>query len=146
MSDFYRYGDQTRAILRFAHIAAAEAKAEAITVEHVLLSLAWAAPELLGHFLHKPGSVESVVRQMCREVPRLTAPGAGAKEIALSSEVGLLLQRVAEEAGGSEIAPEHIVLAIMREENSRAADLLRSQGVDMAEVEGFVRSARRDSR
>jgi ATP-dependent Clp protease ATP-binding subunit ClpA len=140
MSDFDRYGGQARAILRFAHIAAVESKAQVITVEHVLLSLAWAAPEVLGRFLHEPGSVEFVVRQLCREVPRLTAPGAGAEEIAFSPEVVLLLQRVAEEAGRSEIIPEHIILAIMREEKSPAADLLRCQGVDVSEVERLVRS------
>jgi ATP-dependent Clp protease ATP-binding subunit ClpA len=140
MSDFYRYGDQARAILRFAHIAAVEAKAKVITVEHILLSLAWTAPELLGRFIREPGSAESLIRQLCHEVPRLTAPGTGAQEIAFSAEVALLLLRVAEEADESEIGPAHIMLAIMRDKKSRAADLLRSQGVDVAEVELFVRS------
>jgi ATP-dependent Clp protease ATP-binding subunit ClpC len=137
MFHFDRCGRQVGEILRSAHIVGAEARAPAVTVEHLLLSLAWTDPELLGRF----ASVNSVVVELCRDVPRLTAPGAGAEEIALSPDVVRVLRRADEEAGGSEIAPEHVLLAIMREENGRAVDLLRSQGVDFGEVERFVRPA-----
>lgn len=142
---FDRYDRKTRETLRFAHITAAEAKADCVSSEHVLSGLIRAAPDVLERFLGPAASVESIAVQLSREIPRLTPPETGSNEIALSPEVVSILQRAAQEASGFAVLPEHILFAIIDGEKSRAADLLRSAGIDVAEVQRFVQSRRRDS-
>ena len=140
-AQFDRYTRQSRDMLRFAHVVAAEAKIDVVSVEHLLLGLIWAAPQGIGRFL-PPASVESLTAQLSRDVPRIAPPGGGAKEVAFSPDVVRILERAAEDAGESEVFPEHMMLAIMREYSGRATELLRSHGVDVAELQRFVHPTR----
>jgi ATP-dependent Clp protease ATP-binding subunit ClpA len=140
MFDFDRYDRKTRDTLRFAHITAAEAKADCVSSEHLLSGLIRAAPGALERFLGSTAAVEAIAVQLSLVLPRLGGTEAGQDEIAVSPEVVSILQRAAHEASGADVHPEHILFAIMKVEKSPAAELLRSAGLDVAQLQRFVHS------
>ena len=130
---FERYTEKARRIIFFARYEASQFGSHGIEPEHLLLALfreARAALDALG----VPTNLEEELRS--------TAPASGEKistsvDLPLSHSAKRVLAYGAEEAealSSKYIAPEHLLLGILRESGTHAELLLRKHGVTIAPV------------
>jgi ATP-dependent Clp protease ATP-binding subunit ClpC len=130
---FERYTEKARRIIFFARYEAAQVGASKIEPEYLLLGLLRESRELIT----PPANLDDLVRELRAAMP---APG---KKISTSVDLPLtdpamrVLAYSAEEAerlNQQQIAPEHLLLALMREGGTPAAEILRKHEFTAARV------------
>ena len=133
---FERYTEKTRRIIFFARYEVSQFGASAIETEHLLLGLSREDQALLSRFLPEQISNDSIRRRV-EELTTIREKIATSIEIPFSSESHNVLKHTAEEAdslSSKHIKPEHLLLGLLREENSLAAKVLRESGVEYSVV------------
>jgi ATP-dependent Clp protease ATP-binding subunit ClpC len=134
---FERYTEKARRVIFFARYEASQFGATQIEAEHILLGLVREDKSLNHRFFHRTHiSFESVRREIeSRSVRRerhLTQP-----ELPLSIAAKHVLAFSAEESerlGHRHIGTEHLLLGLLREENSAAAEILYERGLRLSDV------------
>jgi catechol 2,3-dioxygenase-like lactoylglutathione lyase family enzyme len=137
---FERYNEKARRTIFFARYEASQFGSPEIEPEFILLGLLREDRALSARFLPSLNTTEG----LHREIERHRRPGEKIPTFAdlpLSTECKHVLAHAAEEAellGHGYVGPEHLLLGILREEQSFAAKLLQRNGVDIQAVRKAV--------
>jgi ATP-dependent Clp protease ATP-binding subunit ClpC len=129
---FERYTEKARRVIFFARYEASQFGAQAIEAEHILLGLLREDKQLAQKFFRNPNAtVESIRREIeDRTPPREKVPTS--VDLPLSQEARRVLNYAADESErlqSRQIGTEHLLLGILREEKSIAADILYERGL-----------------
>jgi ATP-dependent Clp protease ATP-binding subunit ClpC len=134
---FERYTEKARRVMFFARFEACQFGAPQIEPEHLLLGLIREDKKLTERFFHRAGAnVESIRSEIeNRTAARERASTQG--DLPLSEETIRALKFAAEESetlGNHHIGTEHLLLGLLREENSIAAEVLYARGLGLSGV------------
>ncbi|MBS1788833.1 MAG: ATP-dependent Clp protease ATP-binding subunit [Acidobacteria bacterium] len=134
---FERYTEKARRVVFFARYEASQFGSNQIEAEHVLLGLIREDKNLTYRFFHRShATVESIRREIeGRTVLRERIPNN--IDLPLSVEAKHVLAYAAEESerlGNRHIGTEHLLLGLLREENSLAAEILYERGLRLSDI------------
>ncbi|MBI4470927.1 MAG: ATP-dependent Clp protease ATP-binding subunit ClpC, partial [Acidobacteria bacterium] len=133
---FERYTEKARRVIFFARYEASQLGASAIEAEHILLGLLREDKGLTSRLLRSPTVIESMRKEIeSRAVVKEKV--STSVELPLSPEAKRILSHAAEESerlGNRSIGTEHLLLGLLREENSLAAELLYDRGLRLNAV------------
>src|SRR5689334_16619353 len=134
---FERYTEKARRVIFFARYEASQFGAIQIEAEHILLGLIREDRNLTYRFFHRShATVESIRREIeGRTVPRDRIPNN--IDLPLAGEAKRVLAFAAEESerlGNRHIGTEHLLLGLLREENSIAAEILYERGLRLSDI------------
>jgi Clp amino terminal domain, pathogenicity island component/NTF2 fold immunity protein len=128
---FERYTERARRAIFFARYEASQFGSVTIETEHLLLGLIREDKLLTNRFLRNDASIESIRKEIEGRTPiRERVPTS--VDLPLSMECKRILAYAAEEAerlNHHHIGTEHLLLGILREENSLAAQVLWERGL-----------------
>jgi hypothetical protein len=133
---FERYTEKARRVIFFARYEASHFGSPYIETEHILLGVLREDKGLSNRFLRSPGSVESIRKQI-EDHTTVRENVLTSVDLPLSNESKRVLAYAAEEAerlGHRHIGTEHLLLGLLREETSFAADILHERGLRLAIV------------
>ena len=136
---FERYTEKARRVIFFARYEASQFGSPYIETEHLLLGLMREDKALTNRFLRSHGVVESIRKQIEANTV-LREKTSTSVDLGVSNESKRVLAYASEEAerlGHKHIGTEHLLLGLLREENSFAANMLAERGllVDKVRVE-----------
>jgi ATP-dependent Clp protease ATP-binding subunit ClpC len=138
---FERYTEKARRVIFFARYEASQFGSPHIETEHLLLGLLREDKALTNRFLRSHGDVERIRRQI-KEHTVIREKVSTSVDLPLSNEGKRVLAYAAEEAEAlshKHIGTEHLLLGLLREEKSFAAELLHERGVRLATVREELR-------
>ncbi len=124
---FERYTEKARRAIFFAHYGASQTGSPYIETEHLLLGTLHESPQLVSF------PVDTIHEQIQRTALKREKVSASA-DLPLSNESKRVLAYAAEEAERlrhRHIGTEHLFLGLLREGNSRAANLLNERGITL---------------
>jgi len=127
---FEKYTEKARRVIFFARYEASQMGSPAIGVEHILLGIFREDKNLVGRFFPDPASVYASIREEIEQSHRDTEKAPVSIDLPLSAEAKRALQHAAETSSNlsqTYIGPEHLLLGILKEENSTASNLLRDR-------------------
>ncbi|HKN76358.1 MAG TPA: SgcJ/EcaC family oxidoreductase [Candidatus Acidoferrum sp.] len=133
---FERFTEKARRVIFFARYEASQYGSMSIETEHLLLGLFREDHALARKFLSEKGGAQSLRDEIESQITRGERLST-AVEIPISAECKRILNKAAEEAerlGTKHIAPEHILLGILHEQDCLAARLLQQRGLTLDEV------------
>jgi len=139
---FERYTEKARRVIFFARYEALQYGSQVISPEHILLGLMREDKTLSARFFpfRNNLSVETVRREVEERITlRERIPQSA--ELHLSNETKRILALAAEESRklkNRHIGPEHLLLGILREEKSIAAEILFGYGLRLQDVRDEV--------
>ncbi len=141
---FERYTEKARRVIFFARYEASQFRSPYIETEHLLLG---AMREVKQPLLAMLGAAEGL-EPLRSDLERVMGPRKGgistSVDLPVSNEVKRVLAYAAEEAERLEmkhIGGEHLVLGLLREDRSVAAEALRRHGLDLEKARTSVRQA-----
>jgi ATP-dependent Clp protease ATP-binding subunit ClpA len=145
---FERFTEIARQALFFAYDIAGERNGAEIDTPDLLGGLMLAEPNAVLRFCSSDAEnlrpAETGEQRLMRQREKFMAGAVQtAQEIPFSSNVILALQRAVQEAddlGQYFIRPEHLVLGLLREENTAESQTLRKAGVTLQEVRRVLRA------
>ncbi len=134
---FERYTEKARRVIFFARYEASQFGASQIEAEHILLGLIREDKNLTTRFFHRShANIESIRKEIeGRSVPRDRI--SSNVDLPLSGEAKRVLAFAAEESeklGNRHIGTEHLLLGLLREENSVAAEILYERGLRLSDI------------
>jgi ATP-dependent Clp protease ATP-binding subunit ClpA len=133
---FEKYTENARRVIFFARYEASQFGGAKIETEHLLLGLLKQNTDLIGRFAPDWKSIDSI----SKEITSRTPPGEklpATVDMPLSEECKRILAYATEEAerlSHSHIGPEHLLLGILRESGSVAAQVLNGHGLKLDAV------------
>jgi ATP-dependent Clp protease ATP-binding subunit ClpC len=133
---FERYTEKARRVIFFARYEASQFGSPYIETEHLLLGLLREDKALTNRFLRSHISVDAIRKQVEAHTT-IREKVSTSVDLPLSNECKRVLAYAAEEAerlGHKHIGTEHLLLGLLREETSFAAELLKERGVQLATV------------
>lgn len=133
---FERYTEKARRVIFFARFEASQYGSQYIETEHLLLGLLREDKAVASRFLRTHGSIESIRKEI---ESRITVHEriSTSVEVPLTQECRRILNHATEEAerlGHKHVGTEHLILGVLREEKSLAAELLQRRGLRLADV------------
>src|SRR5438477_9818469 len=141
---FERYTEKARRVIFFARYEASQFGSPCIETEHLLLGLLREDKALAARFLPSSASVESIRKQIEAHTT-MQEKVSTSVDLPLSHECKRVLAYGAEEAerlNHKHIGTEHLLLGLLREEKSFAADILHERGLRLTQVrEEIARSS-----
>ncbi len=134
---FERYTEKARRVIFFARYEASQLGALQIEAEHVLLGLIREDKTISNRFFHRAqASVEAIRKDVeSRIVLRPRHPHT--IDLPLSIEAKRVLAFSAEESerlSNRHIGTEHLLLGLLREENTLAAEILYERGIRLTDI------------
>jgi ATP-dependent Clp protease ATP-binding subunit ClpC len=140
---FERYTERARRVIFFARYEASQFGSVTIETEHLLLGLLREDKNLTNRFLKGTSSAESIRQEIEARMP-IREKVSTSVDLPLSLECRRILALAAEEAerlNHRHIGTEHLLLGILREENSIAGQVLQQRGLKVEVVrEELVRA------
>jgi ATP-dependent Clp protease ATP-binding subunit ClpA len=133
---FERYTQKARRAIFFARYEASQYGSTSIDTEHLLLGLVREDPILADRFLGQPNAEEGIRSEIESHIP-IRERISTSVELPLSLECNKILNLAAEESdrlGHRHIGTEHLLLGLLRMENSFAGKILLARGVEIAAV------------
>jgi ATP-dependent Clp protease ATP-binding subunit ClpC len=133
---FERYTEKARRVIFFARYEASNFGSPLIETEHMLLGLLREDKAMTNRFLRSHVTVESIRRQIETHTT-IREKVSTSVDLPLSDESKRVLTFAAEEAEGlghKHIGSEHLLLGLLREENSFAAKILAERGLQLGTV------------
>ncbi|MBO0725776.1 MAG: hypothetical protein J2P52_09270 [Blastocatellia bacterium] len=133
---FERYTEKARRVIFFARYEASQFGASQIETEHVLLGLVREDRKLTARFFARDTSVKSIrneIEERAGQAPRISTQ----IDLPLSGESKRALFFAAEESdqlGHRHIGTEHLLLGLLRVENSVAAEILNGRGLRLSDI------------
>jgi ATP-dependent Clp protease ATP-binding subunit ClpA len=140
---FERYTEKARRTIFFARYEASQYGGSYIETEHLLLGLLREDTALANRFLPSAAQIDSIREQIEAQTP-IRKKASTAVDLPLSHPCKRVLAYGAEEAermGHKHIGPAHLLLGLLREEKSFAAQLLRERGLTLDSVREQVRQS-----
>ena len=141
---FERYSEDARRALFFARARTQQRNGDSITPEDLLDGIVWASPHVIARVAPKLAeakasseTAEDLVSRLLREAALLDV----SKEIPFSDPTKLALGRGCEEADVFEhktIGAKHLLLGLLRDEDSQASRTLREADVTLRELRRIV--------
>src|SRR5690348_6631017 len=133
---FERYTEKARRVIFFARYEASQFGSPCIETEHLLLGLLREDKVLTNRFLRSSAAVESIRKQIEAQTT-MREKVSTSVDLPLSHECKRVLAYGAEEAerlNHKHIGTEHLLLGLLREEKSFAADILHERGLRLSQV------------
>jgi len=133
---FERYTERARRAIFFARYEAAQFGSTTIETEHLLLGLIREDKNLTNRHLHNMSAIESI-RSEIRGRSAIREKVSTSIDLPLSTECKRILAYAAEEAERlrhRHIGTEHLLLGILREEKSVAAEILQERGLRLDRI------------
>jgi len=134
---FERYTEKARRVIFFARYEASQFGASQIEAEHILLGLIREDKNLTNRFFHRAQANIDLIRKEIEGRTILRDRISTNIDLPLSSEAKRVLNYAIEESerlGNRHIGTEHLLLGLMREENSIAAEILYDRGLRLSEI------------
>jgi len=128
---FERYTERARRVIFFARYEASQFGITTIETEHFLLGLIREDKNLTNRFLRSSPQIESI-RKEVEGRTTIREKVSTSIDLPLSNECKRILAYSAEEAerlNHRHIGTEHLLLGILREEKSMAAEILQERGL-----------------
>ncbi len=135
-SMFERYTEKARRAIFFARYEASQFGSPRIETEHLLLGLTREDKVLADRFLRRQASLESIRKEIEGRRP-VREKISTSVDMPLSDECKRVLAYAAEEAeklNQEHIGTEHLLLGLLRERKSFAAEILQERGLTLAAV------------
>jgi len=133
---FEKYTDNARRVIFFARYEASQFGGPKIESEHLLLGLLKENKDLIRRFAPDWKSIDNILQEITnRTETREKLPAT--VDMPLSDECKRILAYAAEEAerlSHAHIGPEHLLLGILRESGSAAAQVLDGHGFKLPDV------------
>jgi ATP-dependent Clp protease ATP-binding subunit ClpC len=133
---FERYTEKARRVIFFARYEASQFGSPYIETEHLLLGLLREDKALTNRFLRSHAVVESIRKQVEAHTT-IREKVSTSVDLPLSNESKRVLAHAAEEAermSNKHIGPEHLLLGLLRTQESFAAALLKERGLQVDAV------------
>ena len=133
---FERYTEKARRVIFFARYEATQFGSPYIETEHLLLGLLREDKALTNRFLRSHASIESIRKQIEGRTTIREKVSTSA-DLPLSQECKRVLAYAAEEAerlSHKHIGTEHLLLGLLREEKSFAAEILHERGLRLTTI------------
>jgi uncharacterized damage-inducible protein DinB len=133
---FERYTEKARRVIFFARYEASQFGSPYIDSEHLLLGILREDKALANRLLRAQGSVESIHKQVEKNTA-IREKVSTSVDLPLSNECKRVLAYAAEEAerlAHTHIGTEHLLLGLLREEKSFAAEMLHERGLRLPVV------------
>ena len=131
---FERYTEKARRVIFFARYEASQFGSPFIETEHLLLGLLREDKALTNRFLRSHASIESIRKQIEGRTP-IREKVSTSVDLPLSQECKRVLAYAAEEAERlthKHIGTEHLLLGLLREDKSFAAEILHERGLRLS--------------
>src|SRR5579872_1779488 len=131
---FERYTEKARRVIFFARYEASQFGSPFIETEHLLLGLLREDKALTNRFLRSHASIESIRKQVEGRTP-IREKVSTSVDLPLSQECKRVLAYAAEEAeklSHKHIGTEHLLLGLLREDKSFAAEILHERGLRLS--------------
>lgn len=144
---FDRYTEKARRTIFFARYEASQFGSPSIETEHMLLGLLRESKELTFRFLKK--TPVELIRQQIEAATEKREHIPTSVDLPLSNECKRVLAYAAEEAerlSHQYIGTEHLLLGLLREEKSFAAQMLHERGVRLSAVREQLAQQAHESR
>jgi len=135
---FERYTEKARRVIFFARYEASQFGSPYIETEHLLLGLLREDKALTNRFLRSHASIESIRKQIEGRTP-VREKVSTSVDLPLSQECKRVLAFGAEEAerlSHKHIGTEHLLLGLLREDKSFAAEMLRTRAASLRAPRG----------
>lgn len=136
---FERYTEKARRVIFFARYEASQFGASQIEAEHILLGLLREDKTLTNRFFHRAQATVEAIRKEIENRAVLRERISTSVDLPLSVEAKRVLAFAAEESerlGHRHIGTEHLLLGLLREEHSVAAEILYERGLRLSDVRG----------
>jgi ATP-dependent Clp protease ATP-binding subunit ClpA len=133
---FERYTERARRVIFFARYEASQYGGTTIETEHFLLGLILEHRDLINRFLPDSSSIESI-RKEIEGRTTIREKVSTSIDLPLSNECKRILAYAAEEAerlNHRHIGTEHLLLGILHEERSLAAEILHERGLRLSAI------------
>src|SRR5579884_1256722 len=140
---FERYTEKARRVIFFARYEASQFGSPYIETEHLLLGLLREDKALTNRFLRSHASIESIRKQVEGHIP-VREKVSTSVELPLSQECKMVLAYAEEEAerlAHKHIGTEHLLLGLLRQKDSFAADLLNASGLSLEDARQKILSS-----
>ncbi len=134
---FERYTEKARRVIFFARYEASQFGASQIEAEHVLLGLIREDKNLTSRFFHRSHANPESIRKEIEGRTVMRERISSQIDLPLSDEAKRVLAFAAEESerlGNRHIGTEHLLLGLLREENSVAAEILYERGLRLSDI------------
>ncbi len=131
---FERYTEKARRVIFFAHYEASQYGSPYIETEHLLLGLLREDRALVKQFLGQSSAALEIRAEIEKHIPPRERISTSV-EVPLTSDSKKILNFAAEEAerlAQHQVGTEHLLLGILRVEDSLAAQILRARGLKLA--------------
>jgi ATP-dependent Clp protease ATP-binding subunit ClpC len=131
---FERYTEKARRVIFFARYEASQFGSPYIETEHLLLGLLREDKQLTNRFLRSHASIESIRKQIEGRT-MIRDKVSTSVDLPLSQECKRVLAYAAEEAerlSHKHIGTEHLLLGLLREDKSFAAEILHERGLRLS--------------
>jgi ATP-dependent Clp protease ATP-binding subunit ClpC len=133
---FERYTEKARRVIFFARYEASQFGSPYIETEHLLLGLLREDKALTNRFLRSHASIESIRKQIEGHTT-MREKVSTSVDLPLSQECKRVLAYAAEEAerlSHKHIGTEHLLLGLLREDKSFAAEILHERGLRLQPI------------
>ena len=134
---FERYTEKARRVIFFARYEASQFGAQAIEPEHILLGLLREDKMLAQRYFRSPNSTVESIRKEIEERTPLREKVSASVDLPLSPVAKRILNFAVDESErlqNRHIGTEHLLLGILREEKSLAAQILTERGLRLGQV------------
>ncbi|MEY4166220.1 MAG: hypothetical protein RIR52_44 [Acidobacteriota bacterium] len=134
---FERYTEKARRVIFFARYEASQFGASQIESEHILLGLIREDKGLTNRFFHRAQANIELIRKEIEGRTVLRDRLTTNIDLPLSVEAKRVLAFATEESerlGNRHIGTEHLLLGLLREENSIAAEILYDRGLRITDI------------
>jgi ATP-dependent Clp protease ATP-binding subunit ClpC len=134
---FERYTEKARRVIFFSRYEASQFGASQIEAEHILLGLLREDKNLTARFFHRSRANLELIRKEIENRTVMRDRIFSQIDLPLSGEAKQALAFAAEESellGNRHIGTEHLLLGLLRAEDSIAAEVLYGRGLRLPEV------------
>jgi ATP-dependent Clp protease ATP-binding subunit ClpA len=134
---FEHYTEKARRVIFFARYEASQFGADAIETDHILLGLLREDAGLTSRFFRNPEANIETIREKIKASAGLRERVSVNIDMPLSDTAKCALAFAAEESellGNHHIGTEHLLLGLLREEGSLAANILAELGLRLADA------------
>src|SRR5215813_3309976 len=146
---FERYTEKARRVIFFARYEASQFGAQAIEAEHILLGLLREDKQLSHKFFRTPHSTVESIRKEIEGRTILREKVSASVDLPLSASAKRVLSYAADESerlGHRHIGTEHLLLGILREDKSTAAEILYERGLRLNQIREDLLRAQQNER
>ena len=134
---FERYTEKARRVIFFSRYEASQFGASQIEAEHILLGLLREDKNLTSRFFHRSHANLELIRKEIENRTVMRDRISTQIDLPLSGGAKRALSFAAEESellGNRHIGTEHLLLGLLREEDSIAAEVLYARGLRLSDV------------